>query len=214
MNEHLGLLQRLQEAVEAEKQGKVLGLEYGDIPVLGGLLRPAGAALNTAGLGLEALGTAGSAIAGTAAIPAIYGQAALGQDNELTRYSQGIADRGLGDLLSHPGRNISQLRTSPDNLTSWLAGVLEMASDPTNVLLAPASGFVKAGKAAGALRRAEAGGSLSDDFIAGMRQQADEAECAGADESAAIDVSHVTSRPHAFYVVQPFRADSSAGLKP
>ena len=183
MNEHVGLLQRLQEAKRAEEEGRVLGLEYGDVPVLGGLLRPVGAMANTAGLGLEALGTAGSAIAGTAAIPAIYAQAAMGgkspvnqvgDEQTLTQFAQGMADRGIGDLLAHPGRNISQLRESPDSLTSWLAGALEMASDPTNVLLAPASGYVKAGKAIGASKRAGAGGSLSDDFIANMQKEADD----------------------------------------
>src|SRR5690349_10265979 len=95
-NQHVGLMQRLREAIDAEKQGKLMGLQYGDIPVAGGLLHLPATALNTVGLGLEAAGTAGKAIAGIAEIPAVYGQAALGsQDQPITPYMQQLADRGL-----------------------------------------------------------------------------------------------------------------------
>lgn len=176
--DYLGLAERLRQAKEAEQQGQWNGIRYGDIPVLGGALHPLATTANAVGLGLEGAGTAAKAIAGIAAIPAVYAQTKGSRDNPLTAYSQQIADRGLGDLLIHPGRTIGALRQSPDRATSYLAGILEMASDPTNVLLTPASGYLNAGRTAAAAERAGARATVSEEFFAGKAR-----EMARADEA-------------------------------
>jgi len=174
--DYLGLAERLRQAKEAEQQGQWNGIQYGDIPVLGGALHPLATTANAVGLGLEGAGTAAKAIAGIAAIPAVYAQTKGSRDNPLTAYSQQIADRGLGDLLIHPGRTIGALRQSPDRATSYLAGILEMASDPTNVLLTPASGYLNAGRTAAAAERAGARATVSEAFFAGKAREAANAD--------------------------------------
>lgn len=177
--DYLGMPDRLGQAMEAEKKGQWNGVQYGDIPGLGGVLRPLGLAGNTLGLGLEGLGTTGKAIGGLAAIPFVYGEAYTGSAPDSpgdTIRSRRLVDQGIGNLLAHPGRTIDELRHSENDITSYLAGILEMASDPTNVLAAPVSGYVKAGKVGRAAARAGAGGTLSQEFFAGKLREMDHAD--------------------------------------
>lgn len=144
----IGAIQRFDEAIKAEKEGRWAGKQYGNIPVLGGLLHPLATSANALGLGLEAAGTTGKAIAGEAAIPFVAGEARFGAGSTQDQQrSQDLMAGGLGALASHPGRTIDSLRHSDNSVTSVLAGILEMVSDPTNVALGPASGFTKAAKA-------------------------------------------------------------------
>lgn len=109
------------------------------------------------GLPLEAMQTSGDALAGLLAIPAVYAEAATGNNPLDKARSQALIDGGLGNLVAHPGRTIDALRTSDNDITSYLAGILAMGSDPTNVLLSPVAGFANAEKAASAAARASAG---------------------------------------------------------
>ncbi len=164
--DNLGLMQRLQQEQQSLPHGTLFGHNVGDTPLIGGLLRPYTGAMQGGGLTLEALNAVGQAIAGEAAVPAVLAQARFGsQDSPLTQYAQTMAAPGAGNLALHPRQTIEQLRHSPDKATSYLAGILNMASDPTNVLLAPIGGLMEAGRAAEAAARAGAGATASRDFL-------------------------------------------------
>lgn len=173
--ESIGVIQRFDEAIKAEKEGRWAGKQYGDIPVLGGALRPVAAAANAVGLGLEGLGTTGKAIAGEVALPIAYAQRAYDESGlpgananpNVSETARQITSVGLGEALRHPGRSVDALRESKDSPTAWLGGILEMASDPTNLLpLAPAK-YINRAKAAKLAGLAKPAVKLSDDLGAG-----------------------------------------------
>lgn len=161
----MGLLQRMREEKDAMQNGTLFGQNLGQIPVLGGVLRPTIAVAHAAGLGLEGLSAIGGTVAGEAAIPAIAAQNRFGDpNNPITQYTQQLASQGYGNLAAHPRNTIAAMRHSPDRATSYLSGILEMASDPTNILLAGAGGFVNAGRAAEGAAMASAGAKISPEL--------------------------------------------------
>lgn len=163
--DNLGLMQRLQQEQQSLPHGTLFGHDVGDTPVLGGLLRPYTGALQGGGMTLEALQAIGQTIAGEAALPAVALQAQANNNSPLTQYAQTMMAPGVGNYLAHPRQQIAALRTSPDKLTSYLAGILEMGSDPTNVALSPLSGAMEASRGAAAVARAGAGAKASQDFL-------------------------------------------------
>lgn len=121
--------------------------------------------LKVAGNAFSQLGEIGQGIAGYAQLPAVVAQAAWGDENDpLTQYSRemvgipgvAVSDEQKRNAVLHPGVLNERLQHSPDPLTSWLAGGLEMSSDPTNLIPLPLGEVGKAlklAKAKGALVR-------------------------------------------------------------
>lgn len=133
--------QHLQSLVQpVENLGNLPQMDRGEQlkALLGAVLAGPRAGLSDVGLAREGLDTTAKAIGGELSLlPALaqvagasHGLPGFDPNGTATQASQLVLNQGP----AHPGRAIDAFRNGPDSLAAWLAGGLELASNPTNYI--------------------------------------------------------------------------------
>lgn len=161
---HLGIGQRLQEHYESQQPR--------DIGDLVKRLLTFAPQRDTLGLAFEGTGSIAKAGAGELGFAAAGAQeaavrAGLADPNAAaSRAAHEALMAGPGD----PGRIQDIYRNSDDSLLAWLAGALEMATDPTNVIAGPVGKASEVNTLAAKAAREGARAGLSDEFLKAGRE--------------------------------------------